>query len=68
MRDALARLGPFPEPVRDPARLAPLLALDKKATAGGTAGVLLESIGRARVDESVDAAEWLDAAAIMTLS
>lgn len=68
VRGTLARLGPFPEPVRDPERLAPLLALDKKATAGGTAGVLLESIGRARVDESVGAAEWVEAAAIMTLS
>jgi 3-dehydroquinate synthetase len=54
--------------VRDPARLAPLLARDKKASAEGTAGILLESIGRARVDESVGAEEWLEAAAIMTLS
>ena len=34
-------------------KLAPLLALDKKATAAGTAGVLLEAIGRARVEASV---------------
>jgi 3-dehydroquinate synthase len=64
----LARLGPFPEPERHPAKLAPLLALDKKATAGGTAGVLLESIGRGRVDASIPVEEWLDAAAIMSLS
>jgi len=68
VRSTLSRLGPFPEPVRDPVRLAPLLAVDKKATAAGTAGVLLEAIGRAAIDESVDASEWLEAAAIMTLS
>lgn len=68
VRSTLARLGPFPEPVRDPVRLAPLLALDKKATAAGTPGVLLEAIGRASIDEAVGAAEWLEAAAIMTLS
>lgn len=68
VREVLRRLGPFPEPVRDPARLAPLLGRDKKATARGTAGVLLERIGRARVEESVPAEEWLEAAAIMTLS
>jgi 3-dehydroquinate synthase len=64
----LAQLGPFPEPERDPSKLAPLLALDKKATAAGTAAVLLESIGRARVEKSIPVEEWLDAAAIMTLS
>ncbi len=68
VRGVLARLGPFPEPVRDPARLSPLLALDKKALAGGTAGVLLQAIGRASIDEAVGAGEWIEAAAIMTLS
>ena len=64
----LSKLGPFPEPERDPAKLAPLLALDKKATASGTAGVLLEGIGRGRVERSIQPEEWLDAAAIMSLS
>ena len=64
----LAKLGPFPEPVRDRAKLAPLLSVDKKATSGGTAGVLLEAIGQARVEKSIPAEEWLDAAAIMSLS
>jgi 3-dehydroquinate synthase len=68
VRGALSRLGPFPQPERDPRRLLPLLALDKKATSSGTAGILLESVGRARVDESVAAEEWVAAAAIMTLS
>ena len=68
VRGVLAGLGPFPEPERSADRLAPLLALDKKATARGAAGVLLERIGRARVEESVSAREWLEAAAIMTLS
>jgi 3-dehydroquinate synthase len=64
----LAKLGPFPEPERDRAKLAPLLALDKKATSEGTAGILLEAIGRGRVEKSIPAEEWLDAAAIMSLS
>jgi 3-dehydroquinate synthase len=68
IRRTLSRLGPFPQPERDPNKLAPLLALDKKATAAGTAGVLLEAIGRARVEVSVPIPEWLDAAAIMSLS
>ena len=68
VRAALSRLGPFPQPERDPRRLLPLLALDKKATASGTAGILLESVGRARVEECVAAQEWVAAAAIMTLS
>jgi len=68
IRRTLSRLGPFPQPERDPKKLAPLLALDKKATAAGTAGVLLEEIGRARVEPSVPIPEWLDAAAIMSLS
>lgn len=68
VRRALARLGPFPEPPRDPEVLAPFIARDKKATARGVAGVLLEAIGRARVDEAVPMSEWLEAAAIMSLS
>jgi 3-dehydroquinate synthase len=68
VRATLGRLGPFPEPERDPARLAPLLARDKKATSAGLAGILLERIGRARVEESVPPEEWLEAAAIMSLS
>jgi 3-dehydroquinate synthase len=68
VRACLARLGPFPEPERSAAVLAPLLARDKKASARGIAGVLLESIGRARVEESVAVEEWTEAAAIMTLS
>jgi 3-dehydroquinate synthetase len=68
VRRVLADLGPFPAPRREPALLEPLLARDKKTTAGGLASVLLEAIGRARVDETVSAAEWLEAAAIMSLS
>jgi 3-dehydroquinate synthase len=67
IREVLLRLGPFPEPDRDPGRLAPFLARDKKATAAGLAAVLLEAVGRARVQEGVPATEWLDAAAIMSL-
>jgi 3-dehydroquinate synthetase len=68
VRTLLSRLGPFPEPVRDPARLAPFLARDKKGSARGIAAVLLEEVGRARIEEAVSAEEWLEAAAIMTLS
>jgi 3-dehydroquinate synthase len=68
VRALLRGLGPFPAPVRDPGVLRPLLDRDKKATARGTAGILLERIGRARVEESVSAEEWLQAAAIMSLS
>lgn len=60
--DVLSRLGPFPEPQRDKSVLAPYLARDKKASASGRAGVLLEAIGRARVEPSVSEKEWLDAA------
>lgn len=58
----LGRLGPFPRPTVSAAALRPLLARDKKATAGGVAGVLLEAIGRARVEEAIPAEEWLRAA------
>ncbi len=68
VRAVLAGLGPFPEPERDPARLAAFLARDKKASARGLASILLARIGQARVDETVAPEEWLDAAAIMSLS
>src|SRR5262249_818806 len=64
----LPRLGPFPGPQRDPSKLPPPLFVDKKAASGGTAGSSREAIGRARVEKSVPAQEWLDAAAIMSLS
>ncbi len=60
---ALSALGPFPEPDRDREILASFLARDKKTTARGLAGVLLERIGRARVEEAIPIEEWLDAAA-----
>lgn len=62
IRRVLARLGPFPRPCADASRLASFLARDKKATAGGLAGVLLEAIGKARVEESIPVSEWLEAA------
>jgi 3-dehydroquinate synthase len=68
VRSVLRRLGPFPEPERDAAVLAPYLSRDKKVTSRGPAAVLLDAIGRARVVESVPAREWLSAAAIMTLT
>ena len=68
VRSVLGRLGPFPEPIRTPEVLAPLLARDKKATARGIAGVLLERVGRARIDEEIAPAEWLAAAGRATLS
>jgi 3-dehydroquinate synthase len=67
VRSTLSALGPFPAPARDPQRLAAYLARDKKTTARGLAGVLLESLGRARVEESIPAQEWLDAAQSATL-
>ena len=68
VRRALVRLGPFPVPVRDPKVLGPFLSRDKKATSRGVAGVLLEAAGRARIEEGMSEAEWLEAAAIMSLS
>jgi 3-dehydroquinate synthetase len=64
----LVSLGPFPEPERDPERLRPFLLRDKKASARGIAGVLLERIGRARVEESIPPDEWLAAASELSLS
>ena len=63
----LARLGPFPEPERSVEELRPRLARDKKATSRGIAGVLLERIGQARVEESIPEDEWLMAAAEATI-
>jgi 3-dehydroquinate synthase len=63
VRSVLGRLGPFPAPARDSGTLAAFLARDKKATARGLAGVVLERIGRARVEEAVPIEEWLEAAA-----
>ncbi|HEY1434792.1 MAG TPA: hypothetical protein VGG65_05410, partial [Thermoanaerobaculia bacterium] len=68
IRAVLERLGPFPQPNRDPDRLRAFLARDKKSTASGLASVLLSAIGDARVDDAVPAEEWVEAAAIMTLS
>jgi len=67
VRGVLAGLGPFPEPVRSAEVLRPLLSRDKKRSASGLAGVLLEEIGRARVEENVPEAEWLAAAARASL-
>jgi 3-dehydroquinate synthase len=67
VRRALNSLGPFPEPMRDPAVLEGYLLRDKKGSARGTAGVLLEAIGRARVVEAIPIAEWLEAAARVRL-
>jgi 3-dehydroquinate synthetase len=63
VRNTLDRLGPFPAPARDAGTLASFLARDKKATARGLAGVVLERIGRARVEEAIPIEEWLEAAA-----
>ena len=68
IRAVLTRLGPFPEPVRDPAVLLPYLLRDKKANAGGLAGVLLSGIGRGRVEPSIPPEEWLEAAARISLA
>ncbi len=67
VRTALERLGPFPAPERQKSALAPFLARDKKATAKGLAGVLLERIGRARVEEAIPIEEWLEAAATVRI-
>lgn len=61
IRLVLARLGPFPEPVRDPRRLSGYVSLDKKGTSAGLAAVLLEAVGRAKV-EVVPPQVWLEAA------
>jgi 3-dehydroquinate synthase len=63
VRETLRRLGPFPEPERAAGALAPYLSRDKKASASGIAGVVLEGIGRARIVEAIPVADWLAAAA-----
>ena len=63
----LARLGPFPDPERAPRVLEPYLRRDKKSTAKGLAGVLLERVGHARVEETIPIEEWLEAAAGVSL-
>jgi 3-dehydroquinate synthase len=63
VREVLRRLGPFPEPERSAAALAPYLSRDKKSSASGIAGVVLDSIGRARIVEGIPVADWLEAAA-----
>ena len=63
----LARLGPFPRPPIDGARIAGFLERDKKATAGGLAAVLLERPGAARIVEGVSAADWIEAARRMSI-
>ncbi|MEO8432200.1 MAG: 3-dehydroquinate synthase family protein [Acidobacteriota bacterium] len=68
VRRSLARLGPFPRPVTSPDAIVPFLERDKKASAQGIAGVLLERIGRARVEEGVPVSAWLAAAARMSLA
>lgn len=64
----LARLGPFPVPSCDPAILEPYLLRDKKASARGIAGVLIDGIGAARVHEAIPLNEWLEAAARICLA
>ncbi len=67
MSELLSRLGPFPAPETSAARLAPYLARDKKATAGGIAGVLLEAIAKPRIVEAIPLEDWLAAAARISL-
>ena len=67
VRGVLKRLGPFPEPERGAAALGPYLARDKKGTARGIAGVLLEAVGRGRIVEAIAPEEWLAAAGRATL-
>jgi 3-dehydroquinate synthase len=55
VRDLLKRAGlPVAGPALEPERLIELMALDKKAAKGRTRFVLLEAIGRARLDADVD--------------
>jgi 3-dehydroquinate synthase len=63
----LSRLGPFPPASPEPGRLRPFLERDKKATASGIAGVLLERLGSARVFEGVSVEAWLEAAERMSI-
>jgi 3-dehydroquinate synthase len=63
VRSVLARLGPFPPPDRSPEALREFLRRDKKTTAAGMSGVLLEAIGRGRIEPHIPEEEWLEAAA-----
>lgn len=63
VRGVLRILGPFPEPERAAAALVPYLSRDKKGSARGIAGVVLEEIGRAGIVEAIPIPEWLEAAA-----
>jgi len=45
-----------------------LIRRDKKTLSGGLSSVLLPAVGAARVDAGVPVEEWLDAAAIMSIS
>jgi 3-dehydroquinate synthase len=55
VRDLLERAGlPVSGPALAPERLMDLMALDKKAAKGRTRFVVLEAIGRARLDAEVD--------------
>jgi 3-dehydroquinate synthase len=55
VRDLLKRAGlPVAGPALAPERLIELMALDKKAAKGRTRFVVLEAIGRARLDADVD--------------
>jgi len=63
----LSRLGPFPPASAEPDRLRPFLERDKKSTARGIAGVLLEEVGSARVFEGVPLESWIEAAGRMSI-
>jgi 3-dehydroquinate synthase len=63
IRAVLARLGPFPPPERSPEALRGFLRQDKKGTSAGMSGVLLEGIGRGRIEPGIPEDEWLEAAA-----
>lgn len=67
IRVVLSRLGPFPRPEVDGARLEAFLSRDKKATAKGLPGVLLDRIGSSRIEEAIPAAAWVDAARRMRI-
>jgi 3-dehydroquinate synthase len=55
VRDLLERAGlPVSGPALAPERLMELMALDKKAAKGRTRFVVLEAIGRARLDAGID--------------
>jgi 3-dehydroquinate synthetase len=63
----LSRLGPFPPASAERDRIARFLERDKKSTARGIAGVLLERVGSARVVEGVSVDAWVEAAGRMSI-